>query len=281
MIASSWSDNPRKGAATFEWLDRNLDHDRFELTFVGRSSVALERAHDDPGRCRPSSSPSFSVRRTSTSPRASTIRARTRCSRRSPAGCRRRLPRAAATRSSSAKRGCRSPSPEELPALLARLADELDERRAAISVPSLVEVADRYLEVLAPMSVPRALAPPGRAVARGFVRARTALWRPRRGSSRSVTAAAGRSTRTLRTSPLARARLGIEIAPPGWARFVERPGRLPHEPVRSRPAALARLVEPARRGVPPRPAGHARDARVRPLLRRAAAAGRSDSRGSR
>ena len=38
--------------------------------------------------------------------------------------------------------------PEELPDVLARLAGELDRRRAAISVPSLPEVADRYLEVL-------------------------------------------------------------------------------------------------------------------------------------
>ena len=38
--------------------------------------------------------------------------------------------------------------PEELPTVLARLAAELDERRLAIRVPSLAEVADRYLEVL-------------------------------------------------------------------------------------------------------------------------------------
>jgi hypothetical protein len=37
---------------------------------------------------------------------------------------------------------------EELPELLDRLAAELDERRAAIRVPSLGEVADRYLETL-------------------------------------------------------------------------------------------------------------------------------------
>ena len=37
---------------------------------------------------------------------------------------------------------------EELPNVFAGLADELDERRAAIRVPRLVDVADRYLEVL-------------------------------------------------------------------------------------------------------------------------------------
>ena len=37
---------------------------------------------------------------------------------------------------------------EELPAVLARLAEELEQRRAAIRVPALADVADRYLEVL-------------------------------------------------------------------------------------------------------------------------------------
>jgi glycosyltransferase involved in cell wall biosynthesis len=44
IIASSWSDNSRKGGATYKWLEENLDWDRFEFTFVGRTSVALERA---------------------------------------------------------------------------------------------------------------------------------------------------------------------------------------------------------------------------------------------
>ena len=37
---------------------------------------------------------------------------------------------------------------EEIPALLDRLVDEYEERQAAISLPSLEEVADAYLEVL-------------------------------------------------------------------------------------------------------------------------------------
>jgi glycosyltransferase involved in cell wall biosynthesis len=37
---------------------------------------------------------------------------------------------------------------EELPDVLAKLAAELDARRAAIHVPRLADVADRYLEVL-------------------------------------------------------------------------------------------------------------------------------------
>ena len=40
VVASSWSDNPRKGVGALEWLDRNLDLDRFELTFAGRPPTA-------------------------------------------------------------------------------------------------------------------------------------------------------------------------------------------------------------------------------------------------
>jgi len=38
--------------------------------------------------------------------------------------------------------------PAELPGLLDRLVDELDERRASIRVTPLAAVADRYIEVL-------------------------------------------------------------------------------------------------------------------------------------
>lgn len=37
LIASSWSDNPNKGALVYQWLDEHLDWSRFEMAFVGRS----------------------------------------------------------------------------------------------------------------------------------------------------------------------------------------------------------------------------------------------------
>ena len=39
LIASSWSDNPNKGASVYQWLDAHLDWERYEMTFVGRSPV--------------------------------------------------------------------------------------------------------------------------------------------------------------------------------------------------------------------------------------------------
>ena len=41
-MATSWSDNPRKGADVLAWLDRHLDRDRFDLMFVGRLPARLE-----------------------------------------------------------------------------------------------------------------------------------------------------------------------------------------------------------------------------------------------
>lgn len=39
IVAASWSDNPKKGAPVYAWLDEHLDWERFEFTFVGRSPV--------------------------------------------------------------------------------------------------------------------------------------------------------------------------------------------------------------------------------------------------
>jgi glycosyltransferase involved in cell wall biosynthesis len=38
LISTSWSDNPRKGRATYEWMDQHLDWSCYEYTFVGRVS---------------------------------------------------------------------------------------------------------------------------------------------------------------------------------------------------------------------------------------------------
>jgi glycosyltransferase involved in cell wall biosynthesis len=42
LIASSWSDNPNKGGAVYQWLDEHLDWERYEMTFVGRSPAVFK-----------------------------------------------------------------------------------------------------------------------------------------------------------------------------------------------------------------------------------------------
>jgi glycosyltransferase involved in cell wall biosynthesis len=147
LIASSWSDNPRKGADTFAWLDSNLDWSRYELTFVGRAPVPVERisvvgpvpsaevadllrAHD------------VYIAASRDDPCSNALLEALACG----------LP-AAYLRSGGhpelvGEAGLGFDEPAELAEVLERLVSELDERRAAIRVPELAAVADRYLEVL-------------------------------------------------------------------------------------------------------------------------------------
>jgi glycosyltransferase involved in cell wall biosynthesis len=147
VIATSWSDNPRKGVDVLEWLDRNLDLDSYELTFAGRTQAKLERIRV--------------VGALSSEPLAELMRAHDvylaasrddPCSNALLEGLACGLP-AAFRRSGGhpelvGEAGLGFDDPEELPGVLARLAAELDARRAAIRVPALADVADRYLAVL-------------------------------------------------------------------------------------------------------------------------------------
>jgi glycosyltransferase involved in cell wall biosynthesis len=147
VIATSWSDNPRKGADILTWLDRNLDFDAYEVTFAGRTQArfqqidvvgplasdalaALLRGHD------------AYLATSRDDPCSNALLEALACG----------LP-AAFLRSGGHPElvgdgGIGFDEAEELPDVLMRLRDELDERRAAIRVPALGEVADRYLEVL-------------------------------------------------------------------------------------------------------------------------------------
>ncbi len=147
VIASSWSDNPNKGADVLEWLDENLDHERFELTFLGRAQTAFE--HIRSRGAIPTDAVADELRRSDVylAP-----------SRNDP--CSNALLEALASglpvvyRASGGHpelvgdAGIPFDEPEEVPAALDRLVTELDERRAAIRVASLSDVADRYLEAL-------------------------------------------------------------------------------------------------------------------------------------
>lgn len=147
LIASSWSDNPNKGADVLEWLDRNLDWTRFDLTFVGRSAVPFERIRTLVAI--PSARLADELRRHDVylagsrhDPSSNALVEALACG----------LP--AVYRASGGHpelvgdAGLPFEEAEEVPEVLSRLVEELEERRAAISVPALAEVADRYLEVL-------------------------------------------------------------------------------------------------------------------------------------
>lgn len=147
LISSSWSDNPNKGAAALALLEHRLDWNRFELTFVGRSPVALEKGRMLP----PVPSPEL----------ARLLRAHDAFiapSRHEP--CSNALLEALACglpavyRDSGAngelvgEAGVAFVDDDELPAAVEAIAVQLDDRRGRIAIPQLDEVADRYLEAM-------------------------------------------------------------------------------------------------------------------------------------
>ncbi len=148
LIATSWSDNPNKGGEVFAWLDRNLDWERFELTLLGRFPGSFAHARVL-GPIR-SEAVADVLRRHDVFIAAS---------RNDP--CSNALLEALACGLPVAyldsgghpelvgEAGLPFAMPEELPEMLERLAREHDDRRAAIRVTPLSEVADRYLQVLA------------------------------------------------------------------------------------------------------------------------------------
>ena len=147
VIASSWSDNPNKGADVLSWLDRNLDFDRFELTFAGRAqesfvhvrtlgAIATEALADELRRHDVYLAPSVN------DPCSNALLEALACG----------LP--AVFRMSGGHpelvgdAGVPFEEPDQAPNALELLVAELDERRAAIRVAPIAEIADRYLEAL-------------------------------------------------------------------------------------------------------------------------------------
>ena len=147
LIATSWSDNPRKGADVLAWLDEHLDWDRFQMTFVGRTPLPLGRittvgpvgseevanllrAHD------------LYIAGSLDDPCSNAVLEALACG--VPVAYR----RSGGHPELVGEGGLPFDECDELPAVLERLSSEIEQRRAAIRVPSLSETADRYLEVL-------------------------------------------------------------------------------------------------------------------------------------
>jgi glycosyltransferase involved in cell wall biosynthesis len=147
LVASSWSDNPNKGADVLAWLDRNLDFERYGLTFAGRTNevfarirvlgpIPTEQLADELRRSDVYLAPS----------------------RNDP--CSNALLEALASGLPAVFResgghpelvgdaGIPFSEPEEVAGALDQLVAELDERRSRIHVSPMTEVADGYLEVL-------------------------------------------------------------------------------------------------------------------------------------
>ena len=147
IIAVSWSDNPNKGADTLSWLDANLDWDRYELTFVGQAPLGFRRIRTVGAVSSPEVADELRrhdlyLAASRNDPCSNALLEALACG----------LPAAYLASGGHPELvgdgGLPFEDAEELPGVLDRLVLELDERRAAIQVPSLASVADRYLDVL-------------------------------------------------------------------------------------------------------------------------------------
>jgi glycosyltransferase involved in cell wall biosynthesis len=147
VIATSWSDNPRKGAATFGWLARAADPARFEFTFVGRASEPLVGVRVVPPV--DSSELANLLRQHDVYVAASLADP---CSNAVLEGLACGLPvlyaRSGGHPEIVGDAGLGFDDKHELPELLDQLVQELPARRRAIAIPTLAGVADRYLDVL-------------------------------------------------------------------------------------------------------------------------------------
>jgi glycosyltransferase involved in cell wall biosynthesis len=147
LIASSWSDNPRKGGSAYRWLAQQLDHERFEFTFVGRTSVPLERIRHVPPvppeeLAELLRQHDIFVTATENDAYSNALVEALSCG----------LPALYLDSGGSGEAvkdaGFAFTEREQIPELLERLIDEYEERQAAISLPTLGEIADGYLELL-------------------------------------------------------------------------------------------------------------------------------------
>jgi len=147
LIATSWSDNPNKGGPTLEWLDRHLDADRYELTFVGRLAVELRQVRVVPPVASEDLAGLLREHHVYLAPSLNDP-----CSNALVEALSCGLP-AVYARSGGhpelvGEAGLGFDDAEEIPGLLDRLVSELEGRRARIAVPRLEDVADRYLAAL-------------------------------------------------------------------------------------------------------------------------------------
>ena len=147
LISTSWSSNPNKGGDVYAWLEQRLDWRRFEWTFVGRTPVPFERIRVVPpvgsrqvaDLLRAHDVFVFASRHESCS---NALLEALACG----------LPAAYVASGGNAElvgeAGIPFADDEDAAPAVERLAAELEERRARISIPSLAEVTDRYLEVM-------------------------------------------------------------------------------------------------------------------------------------
>ena len=147
VIATSWSQNPRKGADVLAWLDGELDPAQATLTFVGQSSQSFRRirvvgpldSHGVAGLLREHD---VYLAASRDDPCSNALLEALACG----------LPAVYLASGGHpelvGEAGVPFAAPEDIPDALVSIASDLDGYRSRIVVPSLADVADAYLGVL-------------------------------------------------------------------------------------------------------------------------------------
>lgn len=147
LISTSWSDNANKGAAIYRWLDEHLDWERFEYTFVGRSQIQFERIQMFAPV--PSAQVAELLRQHDIYITASRYDP---CSNSLIEALSCGLPalylQSGGHPEIVGDAGFGFSAPEDISDLLKQLVAEYEARQAQIAIPTLAEVADRYLAVM-------------------------------------------------------------------------------------------------------------------------------------
>ena len=147
LISTSWSDNPNKGVPTYRWIEENLDWDRFDYTFVGRSQFEFKHIK----MLGPVDSASLADLLRSHDVYVTASR-HDACSNALLEALACGLPaiylRSGGNPEIVGDAGFGFADPGEVPRLLDLMVDEYEERQAKISIPALSKVADRYLSVM-------------------------------------------------------------------------------------------------------------------------------------
>lgn len=144
LIGSSWSTNPRKGLQVFEWLERNLDFSRYEITFVGNAPSQFTHIRTVPPLASPALAKELKQHDVFLFP--SMVEA---CSNSLVEALHCGLPAIAHHGSSNkevvGKGGEFFDREEEIPSLLEKMAQSLESYQWKLRLPDIAQTADQYL----------------------------------------------------------------------------------------------------------------------------------------
>lgn len=147
VVMVSWSDNMKKGFASYQWLDENLDHARYKLSFVGNTPVEFKEI-----RCYQPKSSQQLADFLNTQDIYITASEKDPCSNALIEAMSCGLPAIAKNDGGHPEivkgGGELFSEPHEIPPLLDKIVGEYHQYQESISVPTMREMGDQYLKFI-------------------------------------------------------------------------------------------------------------------------------------